>query len=119
MSSIVELGLSSGGAPGSYVVEVIESPAGEASATFELEPAELIDHLDELQETLLASSMPSRRVLSRGESSVRDMGRRLFDALFAAPDVAGVYRASCAVAAERGESLRFVLRIAAPELAAL
>src|SRR5207249_2496646 len=69
--------------------------------------------------TLLASSVASRKVLSRSEASVRGVGRRLFDALFSQQALAGVYRASCAVADERGEPLRMVLRVNAPELAAL
>jgi hypothetical protein len=119
VASVLELDVSSAGTPGKYKVDVIQSPAGEASATFELEPAQFIDRLDGLQQTLLASSVPSRRLLSRGETSVRDVGRRLFDALFSQQAVAGVYRASSAVAAERGEALRIVLRMSAPELAVL
>ena len=119
MTSVLELDVSSAGTPGRYKVEVIQSPAGEASATFELDPAQLIDGLEGLQRTLLASSVPSRRLLSRGETSVRDVGRRLFDALLSQQAVAGVYRASSAVAAERGDALRIVLRMTAPELAVL
>src|SRR5829696_5392307 len=119
VSSVLELDVSRGDAPGNYRVEVIQSPAGEASATFEFQPAEFLERLGDLQETLLASSVPSRRLMSRGETSVRDVGRRLFDALFSQQDVAGVYRASRAVAEERGESLRIVRRIGAPELAVL
>src|SRR5437763_1782887 len=63
---------------------------------------------------------PHRRgLLDQAETSVRAVGRRLFAALFSDPAVAGIYRASAAVAAERGESLRIVLRIDAPELAML
>jgi hypothetical protein len=119
LTSVFELDVSSAGTPGKYKVKVIQSPAGDASATFELDPAHFIDALDGLQQTLLASSVPSRRLLSRGEASVRDVGQRLFDALFSQQAVGGVYRASSAIAAERGEALRIVLRLTAPELAVL
>ena len=119
MTSIIELNIARADAPGSYEIQVIQSPAGEASATFELEPVDLIDKLDELQQTLLASSISSRRLVGRGEASIRRVGQRLFEALFGNPQVAGVYRASYAVAAERGEALRIVLRLSASELATL
>ena len=119
MACVLELDVERADAPGTYRVEVIRSPGGEAAATFRLEPAEIVDRLTDLQETLLASSVPSRRLLTRGETSVRSVGERLFEALFAQQDVGGVYRASHAVAEERGEPLRIVLRIGAPELAAM
>lgn len=119
VASILDLDLSATDTPGTYKAQVIESPAGEASATFRLEPAEFIDRLEDFQQSLLASSVPSRKVLSRSEASVRGVGRSLFDALFSPQALAGVYRASCAVAVERGETLRMVLRVNAPELAAL
>src|SRR3712207_8947755 len=45
----------------------LESPAGEASATFQLDPSTLIDRLASLQQTLLVSSVPSRKMVSRGD----------------------------------------------------
>ena len=105
--------------PDSYRVEVVQSPAGEGSATFQLEPLDVIQELDGLQQILLASSVSSRRLLGEGESRVRSVGQRLFDALFSHPAIAGIYRASSALAMERGESLRIVLRMSTPELAAL
>ena len=119
LTVILELDVSNADTPGAYKVQIIESPAGEASATFPLEPSELIERLGDFQQTLLASSVPSRKLLSRSEASVRGVGRRLFDALFSQQALAGVYRASCAVAVERGETLRMVLRVNAPELAVL
>jgi hypothetical protein len=119
VACVMELDVSGSGRPGTYTVKVVHSPAGEASATFELEPSQVIAKLDEMQQILLASSVPSRRLLSRGETSVREVGRRLFDALLSPQAISGVYRASSAVAAERGEALRIVLRTSAPELAAL
>jgi len=43
VTSIIELNIARADAPGSYEIQVIQSPAGEASATFELEPVDLID----------------------------------------------------------------------------
>ncbi len=50
---------------------------------------------------------------------VREVGQVLFGALLGAGKVAGRYRAAAAVAAERGEGLRVVLRIDSPALAGL
>ncbi|HEX8345728.1 MAG TPA: CHAT domain-containing protein [Actinoplanes sp.] len=119
MTSIIELDVSGTGVPHSYRVQITQSPAGEASATSEFDPDGFIEQLGDFQQTLLASSVTSRRLLSHGETSVREIGRLLFDALFAQPTLGGIYRASCAVAAERGEPLRMVLRVSEPELAAL
>jgi hypothetical protein len=49
----------------------------------------------------------------------REAGELLFAALLGAGEVAGRYRAAAAVAAERGEGLRVVLRIDTPALAGL
>jgi hypothetical protein len=119
VASILDVEVSGSSTPGNYRVQVVQSPAGEASATFDLDPSSLIERLGDFQQTLLASSVPSRRLLSRGEASVRGVGQKLFEALFSQQPVAGVYRASCAVAAERGDPLQMVLRLNAPEIAAL
>ena len=50
---------------------------------------------------------------------VRETGQALFAALLGAGEVAGRYRASAALADERDEDLRIVLRLDAPELAGL
>ena len=63
--------------------------------------------------------MPSRRVLPETEQPVREVGEVLFAGLLGAGEVAGRYRAAAAVAAERGEGLRVVLRIDDPALAGL
>ena len=51
-------------------------------------------------------------------SRCREAGRQLFQALFTG-QVYGTYRASLGVAQQRGKRLRVVLRLTAPELAAL
>ena len=68
---------------------------------------------------MLASAVPSRRLLPETERPVREVGQVLFGALLGAGEVAGRYRAAAAVAAERGEGLRVVLRIDSPALAGL
>ena len=119
VSSVLELEVTSAGAPGLYTVRVTASPGGEASSVTALDLSDLGRTLADVEQSLLASSVPSRRMLDRPESRVRDLGQLLFDALFAQPPVAAVYRASCAVATERGETLRMVLSLGAAELAAV
>jgi hypothetical protein len=84
-----------------------------------LDSDRLLGRRQELQQVLLASSVTSRRLLTQSEHLLRDVGHELFNALFSSPGVSGRLRASSAVAQERGEPLRIVLRLNAPELAAL
>ena len=58
-------------------------------------------------------------MLPETEQPVREVGEVLFAGLLGTGEVAGRYRAAAAVAAERGEGLRVVLRIDAPALAGL
>ena len=51
------------------------------------------------------------------EAPLRQLGEELFRAVFR--EIGEVYRASMAVARDRGEKLRVVLRLTAPELAAV
>src|SRR5271165_709264 len=102
-----------------FKVEVVASPAGEASATVQLDADALLARRGQLQQAVLASAVPSRRVLPETEQPVREAGELLFAALLGAGEVAGRYRAAAAVAAERGEGLRVVLRIDSPALAGL
>ena len=119
MVSILELDIVRAGVPDQYQARVIESPAGNASATLQLDASSLRRRLPELQQTLLASSVPSRRVVSRSEATVREIGRQLFEALFSSEALGNIYRASIAVAAERGDELRVILRLDDPDLMAL
>ena len=100
-------------------MEVVASPAGEASAAVELDADALLARRGLLQQAVLASAVPSRRVLPETEQPVRAVGEVLFAGLLGAGEVAGRYRAAAAVAAERGEGLRVVLRIDDPVLAGL
>ena len=116
---VIEVAIGPGGAPGRFRVEVVASPAGEASATVELDADGLLARRGMLQQAVLASAVPSRRVLPVTEQPVREVGELLFAGLLGTGEVAGLYRAAAAVAAERGEGLRVVLRLGTPALAGL
>lgn len=118
--SVIEVAISRGTQPGSYDVEVVNSPVGEGSATITVDPEALLQHRSSWQQSLLASAARTRRLAPAVvERPLREVGEELFAALFSSPAVGGRYRASLAVAQERGESLRVVLRLNAPELAPL
>ena len=117
--SVIEVAIGPSGAPGMFKVAVVSSPAGEASATVELDAEALLARRALLQQAVLASAVSSRRVLPETEQPVREVGEVLFAGLLGTGEVAGRYRAAAAVAAERGEGLRVVLRIDTPELAGL
>ena len=85
----------------------------------ELDADSLLARRELLQQAVLASAVPSRRVLPETEQPVREVGELLFAGLLGTGEVAGRYRAAAAVAAERGEGLRVVLRIDTPALAGL
>ncbi|HET7247051.1 MAG TPA: hypothetical protein VFJ07_19675, partial [Streptosporangiaceae bacterium] len=55
-----------------------------------------------LQQAVLASAVPSRRVLPETEQPVREVGQALFAGLLGTGKVGGRYRAATAMAAERG-----------------
>jgi len=98
-----------------YEVEV-ESPAGPATATMQLDYAGILGRRRELAASVLASAVTSASAFSTLERPVRDVGRNLFEALFTSR-VYGRYTASLQQAGSRGEPLRVVLRLRDPELA--
>jgi CHAT domain/WD domain, G-beta repeat len=110
--SAIEIAIGPG--PDGYRVDVVRSPAGEASAAVTLDAEALLARRKELQQAVLASATLTRRVLDENEQSVREVGQALFKALLGTGEVAGRYRA-----AERDEDLRLVLRIDDPVLAGL
>ena len=119
VNSDIELEIGPGSGPGNYVVRVIRAPAGgEPVGTLQLDVEELLSRRGSLEMAVLASAVSARALLSEAEQSVREVGSQLFRALFAGP-VLAVYRASLGVAQQRGTRLRLVLRLSAPELAAL
>jgi molecular chaperone DnaK len=117
--AIIEVAIRRGDAPGSFMVEVVSSAAGEASASVPLDVDGLLSQRERLQSAVLASSVASRRVLPETERPVREIGQLLFAAALGVGEVAGRYRASAALAAERDHRLRIVLRLDSPELAVL
>ena len=117
MGTDLEIEIRLGNSSGTYEVSV-DSPAGSAQGTMQLDAAGLLGRRRELAASVLASAVPSRAAFSTLEAPVRDVGRALFEALFNGP-VYGRYTASLQEAAGRGEPLRVVLRLRAPELAGI
>jgi tetratricopeptide (TPR) repeat protein len=117
MSCDLELEITPGTAPGHYIITV-DSPAGTASGQLRLDLEELLSRRRELASAVLASAVPTRSSLSAQELPVREVGRRLFEAVFA-ERIYGRYTASLQEAARQGQPLRVVLRLRAPELAGL
>jgi WD40 repeat protein len=116
--AVIEVAIGPGGMPGKFRVEVIDSPAGHPSATTGLDAGALTARSGVLQLEVLASSALARGV-PETEQFLRSTGQALFAGLLGADGIAGCYRASAALAAERGEELRVVLRIDDPVLAGL
>lgn len=120
VARILEIDIAAAGdSAGAYRVAIIESPAGEASATIQLDCASFIDQLGDLQNVVLASAVSSRRLIGPSEARVRHIGERLFSAVFSSQELSHIYRMSSALADQRGDSLRIVLRLGSAELAAL
>lgn len=118
MNGDIELEVGAGTAAGTYEVRVIHAAAGgEPVAQLALDVQEVLGRRELLEATLLASAV-ARRSGPAAEQPVRDVGQQLFQALFTGP-VYGMYRASLGVAQQQGKRLRVVLRLTAPELAAL
>ena len=116
--SVIEVSIDFGRAPGQFRVQVLDSPAGQGAAEVVLDVGALLAGRERFEKTLLLSGMPTRADLA-AEEPIRGAGKSLFDALLGTGEVAGRYRAAVAVTDERGEQLRIVLRIGAPELAVL
>jgi hypothetical protein len=117
--SVFEVTIGPDGNHGRYRVDVLSSPdGGVATAVADLDVNAVLAWRRDLEQAVLISGI-SERGLPREEELVRSIGEALFTALLGTGDVAGLYRAAAAVAAERGEGLRVVLRIADPFLAAL
>ena len=75
--TVIEVAIGPGGAAGMFKVEVVASPAGEATATVELDADALLARRGLLQQAVLASAVPRRRVLSETEQPVREVGELL------------------------------------------
>ncbi|MFF5075741.1 CHAT domain-containing protein [Actinoplanes sp. NPDC000266] len=117
--NVFALSVNRGAGPGSYSVQVDTTAAGESSADFTMDVEAMLARREPIQAALLASAAATRGSVTPLERPVRELGTALFEALFSSPRVSGRYQASLAMARDRGESLRVLLRINAPELAAL
>jgi hypothetical protein len=119
MTCDIELEIGASTTHGEFAIRVVRASSGGApTATMRLDIDALLNSRADLENAVLASAVTGRRVGTPGEQQLRRVGQQLFEALFSGP-VAGTYRASLAVAQERGERLRVVLRLTAPQLAAL
>ncbi|MBE4717322.1 CHAT domain-containing protein [Pseudarthrobacter sp. AB1] len=119
MDGDIELELAAASERGEYSVRVVQAPAGgNASGVFRLDVEKILERRTELESTVLASAVAARRTTPVAELPVRGVGQQLFQALFTR-EVYGTYRASLGAAQHSGQPLRVVLRLAAPELAAL
>jgi hypothetical protein len=118
MNGDIEIEIGAGSETGYYAVRVLRAAAGgEPVGTLKLDVDEILSRRESLESTVLASAV-ARRSVPVAEQPVREVGLQLFRALFTGP-VYGMYRASLGVAQQRGSRLRVVLRLTAPELAAL
>ncbi|WP_426325557.1 CHAT domain-containing protein [Microbacterium sp. E-13] len=119
MAAVIELEIGTGDYSGARTVRVLRASGSEGGRIgFELDVDGLAARRGAVEATVLASSVPTRRVLTPGESEVQQIGAELFDRLFDG-DVGTAYRTSRAVAQAHGESLQLRLRLMDPALAAL
>ncbi|MGH3982409.1 MAG: hypothetical protein ACRDST_06910 [Pseudonocardiaceae bacterium] len=112
----VEIGLP--GAEGTYPVRASAAWKADGTLRWSWTPAEFNRQLAAIQDNMLASSTPVRRMATEDEQPVRELGQRLFQALIA-DDVRVLYEDSKRRARADGGVLRLVLRVRPPELARL
>jgi len=114
-----EVAIAPTGDAGKYRVDVLDSPdGGTTSAVATLDVAALLAARAGLEQAVRYSSL-GLPALQAAEAELRDVGQRLFAGLLGTGEVAGLYRTATALAGERRDPLRLVLRIADPALAAL
>lgn len=119
MDNVVEVEIAPGPQGGAYVVRVLRSvTGGEPVAVAPLDVDGIVARRAHLESAVLSSAVPARRIAGTRETLVREVGQQLFEAVFSG-GVAGAYRASQGVAQERGGDVQVLLRLSAPELAAL
>ena len=120
MDNDIELEIAPGQGLDLYKVRVIRAASGgEPRASLHLDVPRLLGMRPTLENAVLASAAHARSGrVPEMERPLRDAGQQLFEGLFTGA-VRETYRASVAVARERGAKLRVVLHLEAPELAAL
>ncbi len=95
-ATTIEVAIGPARTPGTFRVEVVRSPVGEAAPVVELDLDGLLARRPELQHALLASAIPARRLLPGTEQPFREVGQVLFTALQPRGDAERhVYSASC------------------------
>lgn len=85
-AAVIELAIAPASAPGSFRVDVLCSPAGEAWAVVELPTGELMGRRAEVEAALLAAAASVRRS-PETERPVREVGQELFAALLGVGEV--------------------------------
>lgn len=115
-TSVLEVAISQGEAD--ICRTEARSTAGDARAIAHLDVAALLARHDDLRQAVLISAASGRGRLN-SDRLLREVGRTLFGASLGAGEVAGLYRASAALAVERSQELRIVVRIDDPFLATL
>lgn len=119
VNEVMELAIDPGQEPGTYTVRVLRSLSSDQPAdSITLDVGALVASLPQLESSVLASSVSARRVMTERETAIQAVGTTLFGAVFS-ESVGSAYRASVAVASERGRSLQLALRLNAPGLAAV
>jgi hypothetical protein len=113
-----EISVDPGAAEGDISVRVLNSlSGGQPSVVARLDISALIAECETLEGTV-QESVDDRGPESPAEVMLRNVGRQLFDAVFSG-EVDSAYRSSYAVASERHDKLRLVLRLSDPRLAGL
>jgi CHAT domain len=119
MGCQIEIAIKSGATEDEISVEVVNSIVEDrATVAAPLDIDALVTACETLEDTILASAESARRVNSPGEQRLQNVGEQLFDAVFTG-DVGNIYRNSVALATERSQKLRVVLRLSEPKLASL
>ncbi|HET7013130.1 MAG TPA: hypothetical protein VFI65_04430, partial [Streptosporangiaceae bacterium] len=97
-SAVIELAIRPDYGSATYTVEVVRSPAGEARTVVELS----VDDLLFRPKVQRALTSPVHPRLQDGQP-IREIGEALFTALLGTGEVGGLYRASAALAVNRGQ----------------
>jgi hypothetical protein len=119
MDSVMEIEIGPANEAGRFTVRVLRSVgAGEPTTSCALDVERLLAQRQSLEDSILASSISARRATPAHATSLEAIGTLLFDTVFVGP-VREAYRTSVAVAEDRGDGVRLLLRLTAPGLAAL